>query len=213
VRRSCSSAHRKEVRRALLRPDEIRTLDKSKVIILPRGELPILGTRNFYFADDNLKEKAFVRLPKAAIGGGKSSKPAGSKEPSPTNAIVVTPARLYHSGIAQSRLAPGATFSAKAGRTPAPPIRRQIKASKNAEPATEPLRQSVVPSTPPPAKAVDFGALAAKAAANRVSSQKEALIAALLSQGNSFRSRSKDTEAFDDGISVVEETLPDVVDE
>ncbi|EXL04957.1 type IV secretory system conjugative DNA transfer family protein [Aquamicrobium defluvii] len=207
------SVHRKEVRRALMRPDEIRTLDKSKVIILPRGQLPILGTRNFYFADDKLREKALGPMPKNATGGEKPSKPAGSKEPSPADPIIVPPARLYHSGIAQSRLAPGTTFSAKAGRTPAPPIRRQNQASKNAESAAQPLPRSVVPSTPPPAKPVDFGALAAKAAASRVSSQKEALIAALLNQGKSFRSRSKDTEAFDNGMSVVEETLPDVVDE
>lgn len=60
---------------------------------------------------------------------------------------------------------------------------------------------------------VDFGALAAKAAASRVSPQKEALISALLSQGKSFRPKAKDTAAFDNGMSVVEETLPDVIDE
>jgi hypothetical protein len=65
----------------------------------------------------------------------------------------------------------------------------------------------------PPAKAVDFGALAAKAAASRVPPQKEALISALLSRGKSFRPKSQDTAAFDTGMSVVEETLPHVVDE
>jgi len=207
------SVHRKQVRRALMRPDEIRTMDKSKVIILPRGESPILGTRNFYFADDNLKEKAFVRLPKAAIGGGKPSKLAVSKEPSPAGPIIVLPARLYYSGIAQSRLAPGAVFSAKAGRTPPPPIRRAVKTKKNAESGSQSLSRPEASGIAPPAKAVDFGALAAKAAASRVSPQKEALISALLSQGKSFRHISQDTAAFDDGMSVVEETLPDVVDE
>jgi hypothetical protein len=63
------------------------------------------------------------------------------------------------------------------------------------------------------AKTVDFGALAAKAAASRVSPQKEALLAALLSEGRSFRAISRDTEVFDNGMSVVEEALPDVIDE
>jgi hypothetical protein len=61
-------------------------------------------------------------------------------------------------------------------------------------------------------KTVDFGALAAKAAASRVSPQKEALLAALLSEGQSFRAISRDTEAFDNGMSIVAETLPDVID-
>jgi hypothetical protein len=63
------------------------------------------------------------------------------------------------------------------------------------------------------AKMVDFGALAAKAAASRVSPQKEALLAALLSEGRTFRAISQDIEAFDNGMSVVADTLPDVIDE
>ncbi|MGT2467783.1 type IV secretory system conjugative DNA transfer family protein (plasmid) [Mesorhizobium atlanticum] len=57
------SEHRKEVRRPLMRPDEIRTLDKNKVIILPRGELPIFGTRNFYFADGQLANARLCPCP------------------------------------------------------------------------------------------------------------------------------------------------------
>ena len=199
------SVHRKEVRRALMRPDEIRTLDKSKVIILPRGQLPILGTRNFYFADDKLREKAFEPLPKPALGSDKPAKVAERKEP--------YPARSYHSGIAQSRLIRGATFAAKAGRTLPPSIRRQTRARKNADSVSQSQPPLEVSGTASAAKTVDFGALAAKAAASRVSPQKEALLAALLSEGRSFRAISRDTEVFDNGMSVVEEALPDVIDE
>jgi type IV secretion system protein VirD4 len=196
-----------------MRPDEIRTMDKSKIIILPRGESPILGTRNFYFADDKLKEKAFGPLPKSAADGEMPAKPADGKPPSHASAIVVPPTRPYRSGVAQSRLVRGATFATKVGRTPPPPIRRRTKASGNEESVSRPLSLAEAPSAAPAAKIVDFGALATKAAASRVSPQKEALIAALLSQGKSFRSRSQDTATFDSGMSVVEETLPDVVDE
>lgn len=207
------SVHRKEVQRRLMRPDEIRTLDKSKVIILPRGELPILGTRNFYFADDKLREKAFGPLPKNATGAEMPATSADGTTPSPANAIVVAPTRPFRSGIAQSRLVRGATFAAKAGRAPPPPIRRQTKVSRNAEAVSQSMPQREVSSAAPVAKTVDFGALAAKAATSRVSPQKEALIAALLSQGESFRSKAQDPAAFDNGMSVVAETLPDVVDE
>jgi len=199
------SVHRKEVRRALMRPDEIRMMDKSKVIILPRGELPILGTRNFYFADDKLRQKAFEPVPKAAFVGEIPAKLAERKEPYPV--------RPYHSGIAQSRLIRGATFAAKAGRTPPPSIRRQIGAGRNVISASQSLPSSDASGMASAVTTVDFGALAAKAAASRVSPQKEALLAALLSQGKSFRAISQDTEAFDNGMTVVEETLPDVIDD
>lgn len=199
------SVHRKEVRRALMRPDEIRTMDQNKVIILPRGQLPILGSRNFYFADDKLREKAFEPLPKSASGSDKPAKPTERKEPYPV--------RPYHSGIAQSRLIRGATFATKAGRKPPPPIRRQIRTRKNADSVSQSQLPLEVSGAASAAKTVDFGVLAAKAAASRVSPQKEALISALLSQGKSFRVISQDPEAFDNGMSLVEETLPDVIDE
>jgi type IV secretion system protein VirD4 len=207
------SVHRKEVWRSLMRPDQIRTMDKSKVIILPRGENAILGTRNFYFADDKLKDRAFEPLPKTMSGAEKPSKPGGSKERSPLDPIIVSPPRLYHSGIAQSRLARGATFAAKAGRTPPPPIRRQINMKKDGDLDAQSLPRPEASNAAPAATAIDFGALAAKAAASRVSPQKEALISALLSQGKSFRHISQDTETFDTGMRVVDETLPEVIDE
>lgn len=144
-------------------------------------------------------------MPKAALGSEKPAKPAERKEPYPV--------RPYHSGIAQSRLIRGATFAAKAGRSPPPPIRRQTGARRNGDAVSQSLPPSGVSGTASGAATVDFGALAAKAAASRVSPQKEALLAALLSQGKSFRAISQDTDAFDNGMSVVEETLPDVIDE
>lgn len=209
------SIHKKAIFRPLMRPDEIRTMDRSKVIILPRGEFPILGTRNFYFADDRLKDKTFLRLQKKPADEmpARVIENTAATDPSPANPLIVSPARPYHSGIAHSRLIRGATFAAKAGRSSPPPIRRSIKAKRNAETDSQTLPPPEASGTVPAAKAVDFGALAAKAATGRISPQKEALLAALLSQGKSFRSRSQDTEAFDNGMSVVEETLPDVVDE
>jgi type IV secretion system protein VirD4 len=139
------------------------------------------------------------------LGSEKQAKAAEPKEPSPV--------RPYHSGIAQSRLIRGATFAAKAGRTPPPPIRRQIRTRKNADSVSQTQPPLEISGTASAAKMVDFGALAAKAAASRVSPQKEALLAALLSEGRTFRAISQDIEAFDNGMSVVADTLPDVIDE
>ncbi|TKB29464.1 MAG: hypothetical protein E5V67_30025, partial [Mesorhizobium sp.] len=78
------SVHSKQVRRPLMRPDEIRTMDKSKVVILPRGENAILATRNFYFADRELSKRAFMTLLERA--NAKHAKPvaAAAALPSPS---------------------------------------------------------------------------------------------------------------------------------
>ncbi|WP_164896290.1 hypothetical protein [Mesorhizobium sp.] len=55
--------------------------------------------------------------------------------------------------------------------------------------------------------------MAARAAATRISPQKEAVIAAILAQAKSFRPQSADAETFDRNLSVVAEALPDVVDD
>ncbi|WP_210212591.1 hypothetical protein, partial [Mesorhizobium sp. M4A.F.Ca.ET.050.02.1.1] len=68
-------------------------------------------------------------------------------------------------------------------------------------------------AAPAAANAVDFSALAARAAATRISPQKEAVIAAILTEAKSFRPRSTDAETFDRNLSVVAEALPDVVDD
>ncbi|MHA6645193.1 type IV secretory system conjugative DNA transfer family protein [Mesorhizobium sp. A623] len=200
------SVHRKEVRRPLMRPDEIRTLDKNKVIILPRGQLPILGTRNFYFADRQLAKRAFMPLPSSIDGSRTKAAPGDSPAvvPSPPLPTIVPTAPAYRSGLLQTRLQRGATFAAKAGRTAPPPPRRRVIGK-------EPSRAAVDPalSSPP---AVDFSALAARAATTSIAPDKEAAVAAILGKVLSLRSYATDTEAFDRNFSVVEDILPEALD-
>jgi type IV secretion system protein VirD4 len=188
-----------------MRPDEIRTLDKNKVIILPRGELPILGTRNFYFADGQLAKRAFMPLP-ASIDSSRTKSPAldlSAAVPSPALPTIVPTAPAYRSGLLRSRLRRGATFAAKAGRMAPPQGRRAI--------AKERLKVTDAAAVPALA-AIDFSALAAKAVTTRVAPDKEAAVAAILNKVRSLRAHASDIEAFDRNLSVVEDTLPDVVD-
>ncbi|RWP30360.1 type IV secretory system conjugative DNA transfer family protein [Mesorhizobium sp.] len=202
------SVHSKQVRRPLMRPDEIRTMDKSKVVILPRGENAILATRNFYFADRELSERAFMTLPQRA--NAKHAKPVATAAalPSPSVQSIVPVGPRYRSGITQSRLQRGATFAAKVGRAERP--RRLPAAQKNELEATHIPLETAAPVAP---QAVDFSALAARAASTRISPQKEAVIAAILAEAKSFRPQSADAETFDRNLSVVAEALPDIVDE
>jgi len=189
-----------------MRPDEIRTLDKNKVIILPRGELPILGTRNFYFADGQLAKRAFMPLP-ASVEVSRTKRPAldaSAAVPSPALPTIVPTAPAYCSGLLQTRLRRGATFAAKAGPIAPPPGRRAIV--KERLKATEPVSVSAVAT-------IDFSALAAKAVTTRIAPDKEAAVAAILNKVRSLRAHASDTEAFDRNLSVVEDSLPDVVDE
>ncbi|RWF23023.1 type IV secretory system conjugative DNA transfer family protein, partial [Mesorhizobium sp.] len=204
------SVHSKQVRRPLMRPDEIRTMDKSKVVILPRGENAILATRNFYFADRELSKRAFMTLLERA--NAKHAKPvaAAAALPSPSVQSIVPVGPRYRSGITQSRLQRGATFAAKIGRAERPVARRRLPAAqKNELEATHIPSATVAPVAP---QAVDFSALAARAASTRISPQKEAVIAAILTEAKSFRPQSTDPETFDRNLSVVAEELPDVVD-
>jgi len=193
------------VRRPLMRPDEIRTLDKNKVIILPRGELPILGTRNFYFADGQLAKRAFMPLPASTDASRTKSRALGSSAavPSPALPTIVPTAPAYRSGLLQTRLRHGATFAAKAGRPVPPPGRRAI--AKGRLKATD---AAAVPAY----AAIDFSALAAKAVTTRVAPDKEAAVAAILNKVRSLRAQASDIEGFDRNLSVVEDTLPDVID-
>ncbi|RUV80286.1 hypothetical protein EOA51_33105, partial [Mesorhizobium sp. M1A.F.Ca.IN.020.32.1.1] len=105
------SVHNKQIRRPLMRPDEIRTMDRSKVVILPRGENAILATRNFYFADRELSKRAFIALPESA--NAKHAKPVAATPPLPFQAVqsIVPVGPGYRSGLTQSRLPRGATFA------------------------------------------------------------------------------------------------------
>jgi type IV secretion system protein VirD4 len=199
------SEHRKEVRRPLMRPDEIRTLDKNKVIILPRGQLPILGTRNFYFADRQLAKRAFLPIPAPLDGSRIKGSVASSSASvvSPTLPPIVPTAPAYRSGLLQTRLQRGATFAAKAGRTVSPPPRRRTTTKQQSEAKADPT--SLNPA------AIDFSALAARAATTQVAPEKEAAVAAILDKMRSLRPYATDTEAFDRSLGVVEDTLPDAL--
>ncbi|WP_195180133.1 type IV secretory system conjugative DNA transfer family protein [Mesorhizobium sp. INR15] len=199
------SVHRKNVRRPLMRPDEIRMLDKNKVIILPRGELPILGTRNFYFADGQLAKRAFMPLPGFPDGSKKTNPTVPSTSiPSPTTPPIVPTPPSYRSGLAQSRIRRGATFAAKVGRAAPPPPRRRGTANGRSEAAT-------VPASANP-EVIDFSALAARAAITTIAPEKEAAVAAILNKARAFRAHAFDAETFDLNLGVVEDTLNDVVD-
>ncbi|RVD67260.1 hypothetical protein EN751_37750 [Mesorhizobium sp. M4A.F.Ca.ET.029.04.2.1] len=78
------------------------------------------------------------------------------------------------------------------------------------------LEATHIPSAtaaPVASQAIDFSALAARAASTRISPQKQAVIAAILAEAKSFRPQSADGETFDRNLSVVAEALPDIVDE
>lgn len=200
------SVHSKEVRRPLRRPDEIRTLDKNKVIILPRAQLPILGTRNFYFADAKLAQRAFMPLPASMDGARPKSPAAISSQSAASRSLppISPPAPTYRSGMADQRLRRGATFAAKTGRTASPPPRRLT--ITNDHQGTTAVTAMLRPAT------VDFSALAARAATTRIAPEKEAAVAAILDKVRSFRVHATDTEAFDRNLSVVEDILPDALD-
>ncbi|WP_245489190.1 type IV secretory system conjugative DNA transfer family protein, partial [Mesorhizobium sp. M7D.F.Ca.US.004.03.1.1] len=186
-----------------MRPDEIRTLDKNKVIILPRGELPILGTRNFYFADGQLAKRAFMPLP-AFTDASRTKIPgldASAAVPSPALPTIVPTTPAYRSGLLQTRLRRGATFAAKAGPIAPPPGRRAI--------VKERLKTTVAAAVPAYA-AVDFSALAAKAVTTRIAPDKEAAVAAIMNKVRSLRANAADTESFDLNLSIVEDALPDL---
>lgn len=197
------SVHKKEVRRPLMRPDEIRTMDKTKMIILPRGEHPILGTRNFWFADPKLVKLGFMPIQK------QQSQEALSK-PSPavsTIDMMIEPAR-YRSGLTGSQVKRGATFAAKTGRYSRPePVRKTIAPSKELQSAESPKHHAKKPKV-----GIDFGALASKAVSTRVSPEKEAAIASLLNTGASFKEKSSDPTAYERSLDAIKNVLPDVID-
>ncbi|NTE53179.1 type IV secretory system conjugative DNA transfer family protein [Agrobacterium tumefaciens] len=202
------SVHTKEVRRPLMRADEIRTMDKSKVIILTRGEQPILGTRNFYYADKELAKRAFLPIPGKATSA-EDHQPKAPKASTSSQNSTLTSSRPYRSGMsaADERLQPGATFRKKAG----------FVAPKTADVApsdqgTDSLSGNVQGQTPPTQqkKKVDFAAMAGAAKKIKMPSEKEAQITELLQRGKSFRSKSSDPEIFDQEMAIVEEALTDI---
>ncbi len=54
-----TSVQSKHVMRPLMRPDEIGSMDEARCIIKIRNQQPILGLRNFYYADKELSARAW----------------------------------------------------------------------------------------------------------------------------------------------------------
>jgi type IV secretion system protein VirD4 len=57
-----TSVQSKHVMRPLMRPDEIGSMDETRCIIKIRNQQPILGSRNFYYADKGLAQKAWLAI-------------------------------------------------------------------------------------------------------------------------------------------------------
>ena len=51
----------------LMSRDELRMLPRTKALILPRGGLPVIALRNYFFADSSFRELAAPRLPPGFI--------------------------------------------------------------------------------------------------------------------------------------------------
>lgn len=57
-----TSVQSKHVMRPLMRPDEIGSMDETRCIIKIRNQQPILGVRNFYYADKELSARAWLPI-------------------------------------------------------------------------------------------------------------------------------------------------------
>ena len=60
-----TSVQSKHVMRPLMRPDEIGSMDETRCIIKIRNQQPILGLRNFYYADKELSMRAWLPIQKS----------------------------------------------------------------------------------------------------------------------------------------------------
>ena len=60
-----TSVQSKHVMRPLMRPDEIGSMDETRCIIKIRNQQPILGLRNFYYADKELSLRAWLPIQKS----------------------------------------------------------------------------------------------------------------------------------------------------
>jgi type IV secretion system protein VirD4 len=80
-----TSVQSKHVMRPLMRPDEIGSMDETRCIIKIRNQQPILGLRNFYYADKELSARAWLPIDKA-----KRQLPASGASNLPNEAISVS---------------------------------------------------------------------------------------------------------------------------
>jgi type IV secretion system protein VirD4 len=233
------SIHEKQMRRPLMRPDEIRTMDKNKVIILPRGQSPILGTRNFYFTDRKLAKVAFS--PVLSTQRMRTSSPSAAIVIPllPQATKTLTPA--YNSGgpKGSGSVKRGATFAAKAAHTSpittSQPNERVISFENVRQEGKQPsiqramdlgetLRVLPKPKRPRAAKHVaepsgvpqqsslnmDFAEIVAKAKAARVDDGKAMRIADLFFEGKALGKNSLDKAKYEESRAVLERHIIEV---
>lgn len=60
-RKSATMSH-KTTMRPLMRPDELGAMNETRCIIKLRNQQPIFGIRNFYYADDELRKRAWLPI-------------------------------------------------------------------------------------------------------------------------------------------------------
>ncbi|CAM5272558.1 hypothetical protein ATER59S_00107 [Aquamicrobium terrae] len=207
------TVHVKEVRRPLMRPDEIRTMSRNKCIILPRGSHAIFGTRNFYFADAELSKRAWMPIPafKAAAAKVDTEPDAGRKAaPKPSAGfgdMLVPPRFARASEAAPASTRPrGAVFAAKAGMRPPPP----------AHPVTVTTSIAATPkpstSRPPlPRNKPDLAAITRAAGRNQeVSTEAQAKIAEAISRVAKVAAKAANKSEADAGLRDLETALQGV---
>lgn len=213
------SVHAKEVRRPLMRPDEIRTMDRNKCIILPRGQDAIMGTRNWYFADPALEKLSWKPIPKQAAeprsdldvtGKQATDKRAKLQAAARHSAEIARPVgRSFVDSMPSGRLRRGATFATKAGPVSTPVQRRTISESL-AAPASAPTVSINAPA--PKRKLPDFSAMTAQMRSTiAATSETEARIAQAFAALNGFHAASADKETFEREVELVRKALPDVL--
>ncbi|WP_206523358.1 TraG/TraD/VirD4 family protein, partial [Mesorhizobium sp. M5C.F.Ca.IN.020.29.1.1] len=206
------TVHVKEVRRPLMRPDEIRTMSRNKCIILPRGSHAIFGTRNFYFADAELSKRAWMPIPAFKASAAKEEEPdAGRKAAPKPNAgfgDMLVPPRFAHPNEAApaSTRRRGAVFAAKAGRRPPPPTRPVTVTTYI---AANPKRSTNRP--PLPRNTPDLAAITRAAERNHaVSTEAQAKIAEAISRVAKVAGKAANKSEADAGLRDLETALQGV---
>jgi type IV secretion system protein VirD4 len=102
-----TSVQSKHVMRPLMRPDEIGSMDETRCIIKIRNQQPILGLRNFYYADKELSTRAWLPINKS-----KRQLPASGARNLRSEAISVSASQPSLPRIeAKPSIEPGSRFS------------------------------------------------------------------------------------------------------
>ncbi len=102
-----TSVQSKHVMRPLMRPDEIGSMDETRCIIKIRNQQPILGLRNFYYADKELSARAWLPIQKS-----KSLSPTSTDRGRRGEAISVSATQQSLPRIdARPSIEPGSRFS------------------------------------------------------------------------------------------------------